>query len=79
MNTFLEGHKYVAATENPSVADISLFNSVANIVEIGGDLSKYSNVEDWFERCKAIPGCDESLEGAKMFGERVKSCLQDKL
>lgn len=32
LNTFLEGHEYVAGTQNPSVADISLFNSVASIV-----------------------------------------------
>lgn len=32
LNTFLEGHEYVAGTQNPSIADISLFNSVANIV-----------------------------------------------
>lgn len=42
-------------------------------------MSKYPNVIGWFERCKAIPGSDESLEGAKIFGERVQSGLQDKL
>lgn len=32
LNTSLEDHEYVADTQNPTVADISLFNSVANIV-----------------------------------------------
>lgn len=32
LNTYLDGHKYVAGTDFPTLADISLFNSVANIV-----------------------------------------------
>lgn len=32
LNTFLVGYKYVARTDFPTLADFSLFNSVASIV-----------------------------------------------
>lgn len=35
VNTFLEGHKYIAGTDFPTLADISLFNYVANF-SVGG-------------------------------------------
>lgn len=32
LNTFLEGKSYVAGSEQPTIADLSIFASVANIV-----------------------------------------------
>lgn len=47
--------------------------------QIGGDLSKWSNVAAWYERVKNIPGSEENESGAKVFGEAVRSRLEDRL
>lgn len=46
---------------------------------IGGDISKYKNIAEWYDRCKSLPGFEENNEGGKIFGERVRSRLVDKL
>lgn len=46
---------------------------------LGADLTKYPNIISWYERCKELPSCAESLEGAKVFADKVKSIWQDKL
>lgn len=33
------------------------------------DLKKYSNIIEWFERCKTIPGHLENQEGGKAMKE----------
>lgn len=44
----------------------------------GCDITKYANVVAWLNRCKTLPGYDENVEGAKVFGQRVSSRLTDK-
>lgn len=46
---------------------------------IGGDISKYKNIAAWYERCKSLPGFEENNDGGKIFGERVRSRLEDTL
>lgn len=40
-------------------------------------MEKYSNIMEWLDRCKTIPGYDENMEGAKMMGERFKKHLEE--
>ncbi|XP_055298918.1 glutathione S-transferase 1-like [Sitodiplosis mosellana] len=79
LNTFLEGKTYVAGSEQPTIADLSIFTSIANIVELGADLSKYPNVVSWYETCKQLPGSAENVVGAKEFAGKITSLWQDKL
>jgi len=79
LNTFLEGNKYVAGGTDWSLADLSLLASVATIDHIGGNLSKFKNITEWYERCKTLPGWQENDDGARGYGERIRSLLQDKL
>jgi len=42
-------------------------------------LSKYPNVQTWYEQCRTLPGYEENDAGAIMFGGKVKGGLVDKL
>lgn len=79
VNTFLEGNQYVAGGDSATLADLSTLVSVTTIVNIGGDITKYKNVAEWYERCKSLPGFEENNAGGKVFGERVLSRLVDRL
>lgn len=73
LNTFLEGQTYVAG-DNVTLADISLVATVSTIDIFGFDLSKYSNVEAWFAKCKAtVPGYDLNEEGIQEFKAKFLS------
>lgn len=43
---------------------------------IGWDVSPYSNITSWIERCKTLPGADENESGAKIFGNAVLKNLK---
>ncbi|XP_037026637.1 glutathione S-transferase 1-1-like [Bradysia coprophila] len=79
LNTYLEGKKYVSGSAEPTIADFSLFSSVANIVELGANLSKYANVVSWYDNLKKLPSTAENIEGAKTFANKINSILQDRL
>lgn len=59
---------FMQAGDNLTVADISLVATVSTIELAGIDISKYSNVAEWFERCKATtPGYDLNEAGLEEF------------
>ncbi|XP_020817296.1 glutathione S-transferase D2 isoform X1 [Drosophila serrata] len=63
LNTFLEGHDYVAG-DNLTVADIAILALVSTFDIIEFDFSKYSNVVRWYANAKKVtPGWDENWEG----------------
>ncbi|XP_020817297.1 glutathione S-transferase D5 isoform X2 [Drosophila serrata] len=62
LNTFLEGHDYVAG-DNLTVADIAILALVSTFDIIEFDFSKYSNVVRWYANAKKVtPGWDENWE-----------------
>ncbi|XP_070490035.1 glutathione S-transferase 1-1-like [Chironomus tepperi] len=66
-NTFLEKSKY-AAGDNLTVADISLVATVSTYDAAGFDLTKYPNVNKWFQLCKkTVPGYDINQAGVDEF------------
>lgn len=40
-------------------------------------MDRYSNIMEWLERCKTIPGYEENMEGAEMMGARFKKALEE--
>lgn len=78
LNTFLNETKYVAGND-VTIADLAIYASVTSIVNVGADLTKYPNIQKWLDNCKSLPGAEENAVGAKFFGERVTSRLEDKL
>lgn len=70
LNTFLAGSKY-AASDNVTVADISLIATVSTFEAAKFDFSKYANVARWYNDCKkTVPGIalnDAGLEEFKKF------------
>lgn len=70
LSTFLEGKTYVAG-DRLTIADISLIASIANFTVLNLDLSKYPNIQRWYENAKkVIPGwevIDEGLEKTRAF------------
>lgn len=46
---------------------------------VGATLDDYPNLKRWFGQCeKDVKGYQENDDGAKVFGDKVKSLLQDK-
>lgn len=41
------------------------------------DLTKYTKLCAWYENCKALKGWEENDDGAKFFGDIIKSKLQE--
>lgn len=73
LNTFLEGQTYVAG-DHLTLADISLVATVSTIDIVGFELSKYSNVQAWYAKCKAtIPGYELNEEGIQEFKSKFLS------
>ncbi|KAH8382068.1 hypothetical protein KR009_001654 [Drosophila setifemur] len=71
LNTFLEGHDYVAG-DQLTIADFSILASVTNFECLGFDLSKYPNVVRWYANAKkVIPGFQENYEGAQLVAKHV--------
>lgn len=51
LDTFLKGRTWAAANQF-TVADLSLTVTVSQIEAFGTDLTSYSRVVNWFQRCK---------------------------
>ncbi|XP_053668548.1 glutathione S-transferase 1 [Anopheles marshallii] len=69
LNTFLEGERFVAGGDDPTIADFSILASIATFEAAGYDLHRYENIHRWYERTSEIvPAADKNLEGAKIFG-----------
>lgn len=67
LNTFLEGQEY-AAGDSLTVADIALVASVSTFEVAGFDISKYANVNKWYENAKKVtPGWEENWAGCLEF------------
>ncbi|KAL7727441.1 hypothetical protein ACLKA6_017565 [Drosophila palustris] len=63
LNTFLEGHEY-AAGDSLTVADIALVATVSTFEVAKFDISKYANVNKWYENAKKVtPGWEENWAG----------------
>uniref|UniRef100_U5EYR3 glutathione transferase n=1 Tax=Corethrella appendiculata TaxID=1370023 RepID=U5EYR3_9DIPT len=78
LNTFIGEHKWVCG-DDLTIADLSILASISSIVQVGADISGYKNLAKWYENCKSLPGFAENEAGAKLFGDAVKSKLDDKL
>ncbi|XP_067614163.1 glutathione S-transferase 1-1-like [Eurosta solidaginis] len=63
LNTFLEGHKYVAG-DALTLPDLSILATASTFEVAGFDFSKYANVAKWHANVKkSAPGADENWEG----------------
>lgn len=79
LELFLTGEKYVAGGEEPSLADFFLMSSMLGLVCVGYKLERFVNVSAWLERNKSLPGYDECLAGAQLWGARNLRTLNDTL
>lgn len=52
----LEGQRWVADTEEPSIADIALYSYVERAPEGNVDLSGYPKIKAWLRQIEALPG-----------------------
>ncbi|XP_067614155.1 glutathione S-transferase 1-1-like [Eurosta solidaginis] len=67
LNTFLEGHKYVAG-DALTLPDLSILETASTFEVAGFDFSKYANVAKWHANVKkSAPGTDENWEGCLEF------------
>lgn len=56
MEQTLEGQRWIAGTEAPSIADIALYSYVARAPEGNVDLSGYPRIQAWLHRIEGLPG-----------------------
>jgi len=77
LNGFLEGNDYIAG-DVVTIADLFAVSTMLSIINAGCDIGTFKNIVAWLDRCKTLPGYDENVEGAKVFGQRVTSRLTDK-
>ncbi|KAG5675612.1 hypothetical protein PVAND_005503 [Polypedilum vanderplanki] len=56
-----------------TIADYTILVNISQIKACGFDISKYTNLVRWFEKCKSIEGFDENNEAALKLGELFKS------
>jgi len=78
LNDFVKDDKFSAGNEDLTIGDISLISTYSSLkaAELGDvDLSEFSNVEAWFDKCvELIPNYEQANgEGAAAFGEFYKS------
>lgn len=43
---------------------------------MGWDFERFPYIQGWVKECSALPGAAENDEGAKQFGEAVRSKLK---
>uniref|UniRef100_B3P1C6 GG18795 n=2 Tax=Drosophila erecta TaxID=7220 RepID=B3P1C6_DROER len=79
LNTFLEDQDFVAGSQL-TVADIVILATVSTVQMFAFDLSKFPNVERWFNNAqKVTPGWEqniESLQQGKKFLEDIKAAKE---
>lgn len=79
VNDFVADEKFAAGTSQMTLADISLlatYSSLKACGNVGGiDLTTYTNIKAWFEKCvKLIPNYEKvNGEGATAFGNIYNS------
>ncbi|XP_013101455.1 glutathione S-transferase 1-1 [Stomoxys calcitrans] len=72
LNTFLEGHKFVAGDEL-TVADLAIFANVSTMVAVDFDVSKFANVSKWYEYLTVhAPGAKENWEGCLLLKKYIE-------
>jgi glutathione S-transferase len=79
LESFLDGFDWFSATENVSLADLSILAEFSTIYHVGLDLTNHPNLAAWYERCQELPGAADNEKGAKMFASMVKSKLTEPL
>lgn len=73
LDAFLEGKLYLAG-EKLTIADISIWSTVAAFILFKLDLSKYPNIVKWYENGeKTAPGWEEIENGRAAVTELIKS------
>ncbi|XP_043652678.1 glutathione S-transferase D7 [Drosophila teissieri] len=73
LNTFLEGQDFVAGNQL-TVADIVILATISTVQMFAFDLSKFPNVERWFNNAqKVTPGWEQNVETLK----QAKKFLDD--
>ncbi|XP_068157669.1 glutathione S-transferase D2-like [Drosophila tropicalis] len=78
LDTFLEGQLYVAGN-HLTLADISILATVSTFVVAGIDITKYQNVNRWYENAqKVTPGWDENWEGLLQLKKMLETMLPAK-
>lgn len=71
LNTFLEGHTYVAG-ETLTIADIVIFASVSTSRAMAFDMESYPNVVRWYAHCEPIiPGKEINDEGIELMKQHA--------
>uniref|UniRef100_A0A182T9B9 glutathione transferase n=1 Tax=Anopheles maculatus TaxID=74869 RepID=A0A182T9B9_9DIPT len=62
LNTFLEGERFVAGGDDPTIADFSILASIATFEAAGYDLRRYENIYRWYQSTtEIVPAADKNI------------------
>lgn len=76
LDKFLHSQRYVAETNEMSLADISTYVSISTLEVLGYELNHYPNVDKWFSLMEAIrPGQSEDKELLKQYEKWIKNAM----
>ena len=75
LENLLEKNFFVG--DNLTLADISIFSIISGIIQIGFDITKYSRVTAWFERCKVLKGFEENEKSVETLGSMFKAMMKE--
>ncbi|KAG5676003.1 hypothetical protein PVAND_005858 [Polypedilum vanderplanki] len=78
LDSFLQSSAYFAG-EELTLADLAILASVGTIKCWGVNLKEFPKLNDWFDRCKSLPGFAENNEGSQILAEKLTKLLEEPL
>ncbi|KAJ6634891.1 Glutathione S-transferase 1-1 [Pseudolycoriella hygida] len=75
---FLGQSKWIAG-DDLSIADFTFLAHVASAKAFGVSFDKFPKLNDWYNRCKELPGFDENEEGSQLLADKLAGLLEEPL
>ncbi|CAO1321650.1 unnamed protein product [Diamesa serratosioi] len=72
LDSYLVDSKWFAG-DNLTIADYSILGTITTADEFGYDLTQHKHLNEWFQKCKTLPGFEENRLGGKFLADMVAS------
>ncbi|XP_037039433.1 glutathione S-transferase 1-1-like [Bradysia coprophila] len=75
---FLGQSQWIAGDEI-TIADFTFLAHVASAKAFGVDFNQFPKLNDWYNRCKSLPGFHENEEGSQLLADKLRGLLEEPL